>query len=774
MNRWLWGLAAGLLLLTILPALPPWPWLPGPGLLLLLLSLRYQRLLPLAAMLLGFCWAVFQAQAALDARIPLAWEEKPLAVQGVVSDLPNPLASGGIQFRFQPDCILTAECPLRKHLLWQLNSRSDLQLAPGERWQLTVRLRRPHGFASPGAFDTEGWLLEEGVSATGSVQEAEPLRAADWSMDGFRLRVRERFQQLFGNEAEAGVQLALLTGDRALVPQNLWNVYARTGISHLMAISGPHITLAAIVLVFFLRYFLGLFPRLAQRLPVPSVCLLVGFAVSLAYGFLAGLGIPTERTLLMLVVAVWASWRRRELPATAILLRALVLVLLFEPLAVHAAGFWLSFVAVAVLMLLAWSELGEASWREFGRTQFIVTMGLLPLTIIIFARVSLVSPLANAGAIPFVTFVIVPLGMLGLLFDQFWSGAGVACWKLGIFLLHWLDWLLIHMAAWPWAAFNVALPPLAMLSIILAIVCLLLPRGLPGRWLAVFFLLPVFFSRPPMPEGSWRFSLLDVGEGLSAVIQTRQHVLVFDTGAAAGPNFDTGSRVVLPYLHWAGLQHVDTLLLSDDSAEHTGGALAIVQALPVGQVLGAWPTALAVNPLPHQACVAGQHWTWDGVNFSVLYPAAGQSSPATAKLACVLKVEGGGHTLLLPGALDKVDENALLDQAGGQLAAPLLVLPHEGSSGASSPDFLAAVAPQQVLVSAGYHSRFHHPSVKVLARLQDGHIPWLGTVANGTLIYDFLPGQPALPVPTVWRQMAGHYWLWPGPPQADSAPAIPE
>jgi competence protein ComEC len=767
MNRWLWGLALGLLLLTILPVLPPWPWLLGSGLLVLLLSLRFPRLHLLAAVLLGLCWAVFQARSALDDRIPLAWEEQPVTVKGEISGLPEPSASGGVRFRFQPDCILTVpgQCPLRKGLLWQLNSRSALPLWPGERWQLTVHLRHLHGFASPGAFDTEGWLLEEGISATGSVEGAEPLQAAGWSMDGFRLQVRERFQQLFAGEPEAGVQLALLTGDRSLVPKPLWDVYSRTGISHLMAISGPHITLAAIVLVFFLRRALGRFPRLAQRLPLPTVCLVAGFAVSVAYGFLAGLGIPTERTLLMLAVAVWAGWRQRELPAGAILLRALVLVLLVQPLAVHAAGFWLSFVAVAVLMLLAWSEAGEPLWREFGRTQLIVTLGLLPLTIIIFARVSLVAPLANALAIPLVTFVVVPLGMLALLFDQLWSPAGIACWKLGIWLLHGLDWLMLHMAAWPWAAFSAALPSLAMLSLVLAIACLLLPRGLPGRWLAPFFLLPVFFSRPPLPEGVWRFTLLDVGEGMAAVVQTRNHVLIYNAGPASGPNFDAGSRVVLPYLGWAGIRQVDTLLLSDDSTEHAGGAFALVQGLPVGNVLGSWPPALAALRQPHRPCTTGQHWTWDGVSFSLLAPASEDAKPT-----CVLRIEGGGHALLLPGWLDHAGEEDLLARPG--LTAPLLVLAHEGSSSASGDDFLAAVAPQQALISAGYRNRYHHPSAKVLARLQDQHIPWLSTVDTGTLIYDFHPGQPAVPEPLKWRLAAGHYWL---PPQSfpEQSPAKP-
>lgn len=789
MNKWLLGLAAGLMLLTVLPALPPLWLCISAAAVLLVLALRWRRLLPLAALALGLCWSVWQAGQALAARVPHEWEGQNLWVKGRVVDLPVSSMPAGVRFRFQPTCVRSKTMPACQAAdgLWQLSSREALPVRPGEVWSLAVRVKRPHGSVSPGSFDSEGWLLEEGVSASGYVVQGHREAAGSWSMDEFRLRVRERFQDEFSRtrvvavpahasadddepaapavhiehvvEPEAGVQLALLTGDRALVPQDSWALYSRTGITHLMAISGPHITLAGLVVAFFLRRLLGRFPRIALRFPIPELCLLAGFLVSIAYSFLAGLGIPTERTLLMLAVGVWAVWRRRELPAFAVLLRALVLVLLAQPLAVQAAGFWLSFGAVALLMLLAWSIPGEAVWREFGRTQMIVTLGLLPLTVAIFARVSLVAPLTNLVAIPLVTFVVVPLGMLGLLADSVWHAAGVFFWHLGIWTLQGLDWGLAQMAAWSWAAVSWSLPPLAMLSLVLAITCLLLPRGLPGRWLALFFLLPVIWARQPMPEGSWRFALLDVGQGLSVVVQTRNHILIYDTGPAFGPGADAGGRVVLPYLHWAGARQVDTLVLSHDDLDHTGGARSVIEGIPVTRELGAWPASVSSLSTPHEPCAAGQDWTWDGVHFEVLFPWPGLELKGDNNQSCVLRVEGAGHTLLLPGDLEKPGEMQLVEQDAGYLHADVLVLGHHGSATSSSPAFLTEVSPQVALVSAGYRNRFHHPSAKVIDRVESMHLPWLSTVDSGALIYDFRSGQPGLPVPLAWRRAAGHYWL---------------
>lgn len=758
MNKPLWGLALGLLALTCLPALPPWWWPALVAAALLAASWRWHRLLPMALFCAGLGWSVFYANRALESRLPPAWEGQTLEVIGRVVDLPEATSDGGLRFRLQAECEPTLEegCGWAR-LRWQLTAREGLVLRPGERWVFSARLKRPHGFASPGAFDYEGWLLQEGVGATGYVLEGRRLAPAGFSIDAYRLAIRERFQRSFGSQPEAGVLLALLTGDRALVPDAAWERYAATGVTHLMAISGPHITLIAVIVAFLVRLLLARIPGLALRLPLQSLSLLAGFAAALAYSLLAGFSLPTQRTLIMLGVVVWALWRRRELSAFAVLLRALVLVLLVQPLAVHAAGFWLSFMAVALLMLLAWPRHGEPFWREFGRSQLIVTFGLLPLTLAVFARLSLVSPLANVLAIPLITFVVVPLGWLGLLLGLVWPAAGQGCWQAGIWVLQGLDGVLGQMASWSWSSFYWTLPPWGLLWLGLAMACLLLPRGLPGRYLLPFFLLPLCWGREPLPEGAWRFALLDVGQGLATVVQTRNHVLVYDTGPRLGPSADSGGRVLLPYLRWAGVGRIDTLLLSHNDADHTGGAASLLAGLPAKLVLGAAPEGLPPG-LNHRACLAGQGWTWDGVRFEMLYPRFGLESLPDNERSCVLRISGAGHSLLLPGDLERLGEAALEEGDAGALKADLLVLAHHGSATSSGASFLGAVQAREALVSAGYRNRFHHPSPQVLERLQSLATPVRSTVISGSLIYDFRPAAASMP-PVEWRSSAGHYWM---------------
>lgn len=721
----------------------------------LLASIRWRALLLAGLFFVGAGWTVWNAQSALLAQLPVALEGQSLSIDGQIVGLADLTTRDGVRFRFQPDCMTlpAISCRDQSNWLFQLNSGSSLRLWPGERWRFTLKLRRPHGLASPGAFDSEAWLLEEGVTATGTVSGAAPLRAAEWSIDGYRMMLRETFHGLFPDQPEAAVQLALLTGDHALVPAPLWASYARAGISHLMAISGPHITLAALVAMFFLRRLLLRLPTVATRWSVPSICLLAGLGISVLYGFLAGLGIPTARTLLMLVVAVWAGWRRRVLPVSAIFLHSLLIVLVFQPLAPLAAGFWLSFVAVAILMLMAGRPQDESAWREFVRTQYVVTVGLLPLTILIFARISLVSPLCNAVAIPVVSLAIVPLGMLGLVGYTVWPPLGIACWKLGIWLIHWLNVGLLALATPTWSVMSVVLPPLALLSLTLAALCLILPRGMPGRWLAAVLLVPVFYARPALPEGAWRLAVLDVGEGESAVIQTRSHTLVFDAGPAQGAQFDAGTRVVVPYLQAQGLRQVDALMLADDNPGHTGGAGAVLAAFPATRLLGYAPRG-GLDGAARSACLRGQDWNWDQVAFHVLYPLAGEGS------ACVLLVVGGGHRLLLSGNLTAQDEHLLQQSGRLDQGAEVIVAGREGSAAATSAAYLDWLHPQLALISTAYLSRYHHPSVKLLDRLQERHIPWKVTAADGTLKLDFLPGQPLKS--RAWRDESGHFWGRPG------------
>ncbi|MEL0028894.1 MAG: DNA internalization-related competence protein ComEC/Rec2, partial [Perlucidibaca sp.] len=581
---------------------------------------------------------------------------------------------------------------------------------------------------------------------------------------GLRLRVREDLLTRFPAQPDAaGTVLGLLTGDRAGMSAEAWVRYARTGVTHLVAISGVHITMVAWLAGWLLQRAWLRWPRLAIRVPAARVAGLAGWLAACAYGALAGMGLPTQRTLLMLGVLVLMRWLPGEYPGRLILLAALAAVLAGDPLAVHSAGLWLSFLAVALLMTGGLSPSEERGWRAALRAQWLATWGLLPLTLALFARISSFSQPVNMIAIPWVTFAIVPMAMLGLLLQCLHEGAGVPAWRLAVWLMARLDAVLAWAAAWPGAAMDLALPGLSVLWLALALVLLLMPSALPGRALAFLPLLAVCWPWPALSPGQMRVTVLDAGQGLAVHVATARHGLVFDTGPPMGAHADAGSRVILPFLHWRGVRALDVLMLSHDDLDHTGGAGSLMQGLPVRQLLGVWPSILADWPAstrpPHMPCHAGRSWVWDGVRFDLLWP--GDDPPSgDNNRSCVLRVEAGGQVVLIPGDLEAAGERVLLRGDHERLRADLLVLGHHGSKTSSTAAFLRAVRPREVIAAVGYRNRYHHPAPVVLRRLSALAMPGWRTDETGALSYDFLEAG-RFPEVRRWRLVRGGYWLLP-------------
>jgi len=757
--------AGGLLLLPFLSALPP-AWLPlaGAAVLLLLACIRAcRRLLVGGVFLLAFSWSVMHAARALEQRIPAAWEGQVLTVQGWVEGLPE-AAERGVRFRFVPVALIPEDGsrPLPLTGRWQVFSAQPGMPEPQASCTLAVRLKRPHGVANAGGFDYEAWLLSEGVTATGSTRTLSCGKPVGFSFDGLRFRLRQHFSRTFNATPEAGVLLALISGDRALMPVAAWNLYAATGIVHLMAISGLHVTLLAAVVFGLALRLLRRFPELALRIPLHKPALLAGFGVALLYSLIAGLSVPTLRTLIMLGVVAGALCLERRLPAFHILLLALIAVLLWSPLAVHAAGFWLSFGAVALLMLLGQTGRELPLWRQALQTQFLVSLLLLPLTLWFFEQLSWVSPLANLLAVPLVTFVIVPLGLLGLLgwLCGLHAGAGLL-WSGAMGLLALLDALLEQFAAWPAAHVAFSLPGAAgLLLLAAALACLLQPVQPRLRWLAPVFLLPLLFPAAPLRPGQLRLTLLDVGQGLAVLVETPGHRLLYDAGPALGPHADAGSRFILPALRRQGVHSLDRLVLSHADLDHTGGARTLLAGLRIGAGLGARPAAAALPPgLAWTDCRAGQRWRWDGWEFAVLFPSAEQAYFARNdnNRSCVLRISRGRASILLPGDIDRLAELSLLERfPAASLRSTVLVLAHHGSRSASSAEFLAVVQPRWALVSAGYRNAFRHPSEKVLERLRVAGIPLRNTARSGAITL-LLDGSGTLHLGE-FRRDAGGYW----------------
>jgi len=414
----------------------------------------------------------------------------------------------------------------------------------------------------------------------------------------------------------------------------------------------------------------------------------------------------------MLTVVALALWSGRHLGASRSLLLALLLVLLLDPWAVLAPGFWLSFAAVALLFFVGTARLGSGrGWRAtlaaWGATQWAVTIGTLPLLLLLFQQFSLVSPLANAIAIPLVSFIITPLALLFVVLP--WPPLLLVAHALLDFLMSGLDWL----AAWP--MWEQPAPPLAAtLLAVVGVIWLLLPRGFPARWLGLCLLLPAVFwpaARPAHGE-AW-VEVLDVGQGLAVVVRTAGHSLLYDTGPLFSAESDAGQRIIVPHLRAQGVRRLDTLIVTHRDKDHSGGVVAVEEALPIGRRLSSVPE---LQPEP---CIDGQSWEWDGVRFAILHPVAADYQRQAARsnnMSCVLQVSSAHGSVLLTADIEARDEQALLARGAGRLRSDVLLVPHHGSGTSSTPPFIAAVGAREAIIPVGYRNRFQHPRADVVDR----------------------------------------------------------
>ncbi|AFN78592.1 DNA internalization-related competence protein ComEC/Rec2 [Stutzerimonas stutzeri DSM 10701] len=712
------ALAAGLLLLRFLPQLPSFGWLLALAPVgLLLLPFRWR---PLAFFLFGLVWACLNAQWALDDRLPVDLDGRTFWLEGQVTGLPD---RRGDVVRFELEDIHSrhAGLPSRIRLAWY----GGPEIRSGERWRLAARLKRPSGMVNPSAFDYEAWLLARRIGATGTIKAGERIAEAA-SSGAWRDRLRQRLLTVEAH-GRAGAIAALVVGDGSGLSTADWRVLQDTGTVHLMVISGQHVGMLAGLLyaVVLLLARWGIWP---QRLPwLPWACGLA-FAGALGYGWLAGFEVPVRRACLMVAIVLLWRLRFRHLGVWLPLLIALVGVLMVDPLASLQPGFWLSFVAVALLIWIFRGRLGVPSWwRALLYAQWAMALGLLPAMLVLGLPVSLSGPLANLLAVPWISVLVVPLALLGsFLLWVPWLGEALL-WLAGG-LLAVLFELLALIAGWQPAWLASALPLWAWSLVALGTLVLLLPAGVPLRVLGTLLLAPLLFAPDSRPEqGRAEVWVFDVGQGLSVLVRTRDHALLYDAGPRYG-DFDIGERVVFPSLRQLGLERLDLMMLSHADSDHAGGALAIQRAMPVGAVLSGEPERLPAA-LDARSCRTGQRWTWNQVNFSVWrWPQATNGNQAS----CVLMVEAAGERLLLTGDIDAQAERALVD-GGMEVNARWLLAPHHGSNSSSSAVFLAAVAADGALISRSSHNAFGHPHPAVLKRLQNAGAELHDTAEHGAL-----------------------------------------
>ncbi|MFQ6023494.1 MAG: DNA internalization-related competence protein ComEC/Rec2 [Acidiferrobacterales bacterium] len=726
------------------------------------LSLQRPHWSPALIFVAGIFWVTLRAGWILGDALPVEVEGRDLELEGYIADIAQK-TDRGVRFEFDVTRAShdgrVVKIP-RKVLLNSYDQGRDFSV--GERWRFVARLKRPHGFQNPGGFDYEGFLFRKRIRATGYIRETPPRtllsgHSLAYGVDRLRERLGDRIRELLSQNAFAGMIVALANGNRRGITNTQWNTLRRTGTNHLMAISGLHIGLVGGFVFLLVRWLWALPGTTVLRWPAPKAAAVAAMLVAVVYAALAGFSVPTQRAMIMLGVAMGAVLLQRRSAPTYLLAIALFLVLLHDPLAVMGAGFWLSFAAVTVIILFIHGRSGtRRTWRRLGYLQWGIALGLLPVMLVFFQQVSLVGPLANMVAVPVFALLVVPLTLAGAVsLTLFPNAIAELVFQLAVWPLEML-WIVLEYLAGFAHSLWVQHSPVAW-----ALMCgmtgaaiMLAPAGWPARWLGVLWLLPTFVVRPPVPAtGELWLTLLDVGQGLAVVVRTREHTLVYDTGARFSSRFDAGRAVVVPYLRSQGIERIDTLIISHGDNDHIGGAPSVVEALPVDRVLSSVPERLANA----RRCQRGQTWQWDGVDFAILNPPDAHSFEGN-NACCVLMVGSHYGRILLPGDIEAKAETALLERERSQLAADVLVVPHHGSRTSSTEPFVEAVKPRLALFPVGYRNRFRHPHPRVKARyLQQG--AWVYTSAAHGAIELRLGGDGI--ETSIYRKDNKRYWFDP-------------
>jgi len=737
----------------------------------------------LAGCLLGAGYAQHRADVRLAEELPRQWEGRDIELIGAVASLPT-ITERGTRFHIKVENILTPQAvvPRNISLTWYVEparkgeeAKPPPTIAPGERWHFTVRLRRPHGSANPHGFDFEAWALERNIRATGyirlkGINEKQKFSAsgAMVAIDRMRMGIRERMMKALGDQPYAGVLVALAVGEQNAIPANQWKTFWRSGTGHLMSISGLHITMVAALLYWLAFRIWARLPQLTARIPAQRIAALVGALTALAYSLIAGFSVPTQRTFFMLLVVAIALALGRGLSASRILAFALFAVVLLDPWCVLAPGFWLSFGAVAMIFYVAANRTGQSSVISVAiRTQLAVTVGLLPMTLALFQEVSVISPIANAIAIPVISWVVVPLTLLGALLP---TGLADLLLHLAHLVMSMTYALLLWLAALPNAVWQSHAPATwTVVVAMLGVVVIMMPRGLPLRWLGALTMLPMFLVLPPTPKpGELWVTLLDVGQGLATVVRTATHTLVYDTGPKWNPDTDSGNRIIVPYLRGEGIRTLDALVVTHDDEDHSGGARSVIDARSPTWVLTSAPADRdylknAVETLRCEAAsdgVGGDGWRWDGVEFEVLHPTPGAYDEArkTNNLGCVIKITAPGGSVLMTADIEKPVEGELLARAARELKSDVLIIPHHGSKTSSTEAFIDAVQPKLALLPVGYRNRFRHPHADVQARYDARNIPIRRTDWDGAITLKFAVDANGKPTVESYRTSSQRYW----------------
>ncbi len=782
------------------------------ALLFLLFTLALQRLkflkvektipvcIALVFFIAGLIWGGYWHLGRLKNTLPESLEGVNLVVEGYVDSMVSQKEDGQ-RFSFSPirwrkpqdvfwNQVNVGEFPSRVNLGWYAprlfgfanQSINENQfnkipkILPGQMWQLPVKLQKPRGQLNPHAFDFEAWAYMNNFGAVGYVGnkgEAILLPQSKFTfeiwIESIRENLKVKITKAFPNkDPYLGVLIALVIGDQSAINQADWKIFNRSGIGHLISISGLHITMLAGIGFFLGRFF---WARFGSQLLMPTqlVSFFAGALVAYSYTWIAGFQIPAQRTTMMLLIFGWSLYRGRLISPFDVWLLALWMVLVINPLAILMPGFWLSFGAVAII-LYGMLELNQEftdvdnyylsrlrkSILSAARVQLVVTVGLIPLTAWWFSSISIISPIANAIAIPLISFVTTPFAILGAFLPSFIGNWFLEFAHLSVELLM---FFLEPMARWQWAVMDVTKPSfwrflIAMGGVVLTIAPGSLRAYIKWRCIGVVSLFALFIPAfPSIGSGEFRALVWDIGQGSAVLVQTKTKALLFDSGPVGGKSNDPGERILLPYLKAEGINRLDVLAISHKDSDHIGGARSLLAGVDISQVIGSIPRKHFIyqifdqSSIPMRPCRAGDQWSWDGVKFEVFHPASyasfdeGFHHGKANEISCVIRVSNDSHALWLTGDVEREGEAAIVMRLRRSKEAGtiknVLMAPHHGSNTSSSLDFLNQISPDWAFSQSGHKNRYGHPHPKVVSRYETRGVSLLDTSKTGAQEWNF-------------------------------------
>ncbi len=656
---------------------------------------RWPRPRALALLLAGLGLALHDTQQWLALRVTGATSDTRLLLEGVVAGVP---ARDGMEIRFDADVhIVTAHAvdPARRRarLVWR---EPPVEPRVGERWRWLVRLAPDEGRRNFAGIDVQRMAIRDRVHLQGRVLPAalnSRLAPAGSSIDATRARIGARIAEQVADPDAAALLSALAVGLTAGMSSDQWRVFNATGTTHLVAISGLHVTMFAMLALFAARR-LWACPPISACMDREPFALLSALAAAGGYALLAGFSVPTQRTWLMLTVFALARICARHVGAGRTWSLALVAVLLLDVFAPLSAGFWLSFIAVGVILLVETTTLAPGSRsRRFLRLQLAVMLALAPLTLAVFCGVSVIGVAVNIIAIPVISFVFVPLVLAGALAVLVAPALSAPLFTLAAELYHWLWPALVWAADLEFATWR-ADPAAWWYALALPAALLLLLRWpTPLRATALGVVLALVFAPSRMPpHAAMRASVFDVGRGTAVLVATQSRLLLFDTGDGWNTHGTRIAQRVIPALDALGRRRVDLLVLPALGPDRAEGAAWLALEREVGRILvgGGWPG----TSLPVALC-EDDRFEWDGVAFEVLAAGGGWRH-------CALRITAGGRSLFLGGDLDPASERELLERLPGHgLASDVVVIGRQAGGQGSNPEWIETSRAMLVVATGG-------------------------------------------------------------------------